>query len=409
MAVAAQAAAAQMRVTTTVQKNHALLTLADHLIQSAETVLSANAKDVVQAQNDGLDAALVERLRMTEAGVLAMAEAVRTVAQLDDPVGMIEHLRRLPSGIELGQMRVPIGVLGMIYESRPNVTIDAAALCLKSSNAVILRGGKEARHSNQALAQIITQTLQASALPDRAVQLITTTHRDAVTALLTAKGLIDVIIPRGGKSLVERVDAVAQVPVIRHLDGNCHVYVDEAADPVKATAIAMNAKTRRYGVCNAMETLLVHQAIAKTWLPGLVEQLLAFGVELRGCLQAQAIAPHIMPAAESDWYEEYLAPILAIKVVPNADAAMAHIQQYGSGHTDAIVTENFTLARRFLTQVDSSSVMVNASTSFADGGEYGLGAEIGISTNKLHARGPVGLLGLTTQKYIVFGDGHIRS
>lgn len=405
----AQAAAAQLRGATTAEKNQVLFDIAGRLQAQTRMVLTANAKDIAAAEQQGLDAALIDRLRLTEGGIAGMIQALHTIAQLDDPVGMIEHQRRLPSGIEVGQMRVPIGVLGMIYESRPNVTIDAAALCIKSSNAVILRGGKEALHSNQALALIVSEALQASPLSDHVVQLVPTPHRDAVTAMLAAKGLIDVIIPRGGKGLVEAVDTQAKVPVIRHLDGNCHVYVDRAADTVKASAIVMNAKTRRYGVCNAMETLLVHADLAPAWLPKMALDLRAAGVELRGCPQTLALCPQALPATEQDWYEEYLAPILAIKVVANADAAMQHIQHYGSGHTDAIVTEDYSLARRFLTQVDSSSVIVNASTGFADGGEFGLGAEIGISTNKLHARGPVGLLGLTTQKYIVFGDGHTRS
>lgn len=404
----AQIAAAQLRTASTGAKNSALLAIAERLEKNVNELLQANAKDLTQAQRSGLDAALVERLRLGPSSIAAMAQAVRAIALLDDPVGMIEHQRRMPSGIEVGQMRVPIGVLGLIYEARPNVTIDAAALCLKSSNAVILRGGKEAIHSNQALAQVIAQALAASELPAHAVQLVPTTHRDAVAAMVTAKGLIDVIIPRGGKGLMTYIDTLAQVPVIRHLDGNCHVYVDQAADPAKASAIVLNAKTRRYGVCNALETLLVHADMAKSWLPHVAQLLHEKGVEIRGCLNTQKLWPQCIPASEEDWFEEYLAPVLAVKVVPNAAAAMSHIQHYGSGHTDAIVTENYATARVFLAQVDSSSVLVNASTSFADGGEFGLGAEIGISTNKLHARGPVGLLGLTTQKYVVFGDGHIR-
>ena len=409
MARQAKLAAAHLRGVTTAAKNQVLMAIAEGLEQHIEALLEANAKDITAAELEGLSDAMVDRLRLSPASIQAMAQAVRMIARLDDPVGMIEHQRRLPSGIEVGQMRVPIGVLGMIYEARPNVTIDAAALCLKSSNAVILRGGKEAIHSNQALANIITQALQHSELPEHAVQLVPTTHRDAVTAMLTATGLIDVIIPRGGKGLIERVDALAKVPVIRHLDGNCHVYVDQNADLAKATAIVLNAKTRRYGVCNALETLLVHADIAQSWLPQIAAQLHAAGVELRGCPITQSYCAQAIPAVEQDWFEEYLAPILAIKVVPDAAAAMTHIGHYGSGHTDAIVTESYALARRFITEVDSSSVIVNASTGFADGGEFGLGAEIGISTNKLHARGPVGLLGLTTQKYVVFGDGHIRT
>ena len=409
LALQAQVAATELRAVTTGAKNRALLALAERIENSAEALLAANAQDIAAAQHNGLDAAMIDRLRFTEHGLAQLAQSVRDIVQLDDPVGMIDNLRHLPSGIEVGQMRVPIGVLGMIYESRPNVTIDAAALCLKSSNAVILRGGKEAIHSNRALAALITSVLQESELPEHAVQLIPITDRDAVAAMVTAKGLIDVIIPRGGKGLIERVDALAKVPVIRHLDGNCHVYVDAAADLNKASAIVLNAKTRRYGVCNALETLLVHADIAEHWLPQMAQQLHAKGVELRGCAITQRLCELAVPASEQDWYEEFLAPILAIKVVPDAAAAMAHIGHYGSGHTDAIVTENYSLARTFLAQVDSSSVIVNASTGFADGGEFGLGAEIGISTNKLHARGPVGLLGLTTQKFVVFGDGHIRT
>jgi glutamate-5-semialdehyde dehydrogenase len=339
--------------------------------------------------------------------IAGMAEGLRQIAALQDPVGEISDMSYRPSGIQVGKMRVPLGVVGIIYESRPNVTVDAAALCLKSGNAAILRGGSEAAHSNQALAQCIAQGLQEAGLPQTAVQVVETTDRAAVGELIAMPQYVDVIIPRGGKGLIERISQNARVPVIKHLDGICHVYIDDDADYDKAIRVALNAKTHRYGVCNAMETLLVAQSQAQKVLPELARQYGEKGVELRGCDQTRAII-EVQPATEEDWATEYLAPVLSIRVVADVQAAMDHIAQYSSGHTESIITENYTTSRRFLAEVDSSSVMVNASTRFADGFEYGLGAEIGISTDKFHARGPVGLEGLTSQKYIVLGDGHIR-
>jgi glutamate-5-semialdehyde dehydrogenase len=347
-------------------------------------------------------------LALTENGIQAMVEGLKQVAGLPDPVGEINDLRFMPSGIQVGQMRVPLGVIGIIYESRPNVTVDAAALCLKSGNACILRGGSEAIHSNQAIASCITQGLKSAELPAEAVQIVATADRDAVGELITMSQYVDIIVPRGGKGLIERISKEATIPVIKHLDGICHVYIDDKADIDKAVRIAVNAKTHRYGVCNAMETLLVAESIAKRVLPLLVEQYLEKGVELRGCLKTCSLISEAARATETDWHTEYLAPILSIRIVSGIDEAIDHINRYSSSHTEAIVTEDYTLARRFLREVDSSSVMVNASTRFADGFEYGLGAEIGISTDKLHARGPVGLKGLTSLKYIVLGDGHIR-
>src|SRR5690606_38348438 len=340
--------------------------------------------------------------------IAAMAEGLRQIAALPDPVGEITDLRRRPSGIRVGRMRVPIGVIAIIYESRPNVTADAAALCLKSGNAVILRGGSEAINSNLAIAACIAEGLAAASLPAEAVQVIDTTDRAAVGALVTMDEFVDVIVPRGGKGLIERISRDATVPVIKHLDGICHVYIDDDADVDKAVRVAVNAKTRRYGICGAMETLLIAEAMAPAVLPELVRRYTDAGVELRGCERTRELSPGMKAATDEDWVTEYLAPILSIRVVDGLDAAIEHIATYGSGHTDAIVTENVSRADRFLAEVDSSSVMVNASTQFADGFEYGLGAEIGISTNKLHVRGPVGLEGLTTQKYVVFGDGTIR-
>ena len=337
-----------------------------------------------------------------------MAEGLRQVAALPDPIGEIDDLSYRPSGIQVGKMRVPLGVIGIIYESRPNVTADAAALCLKSGNACILRGGSEALHSNQAIAQCIKRGLQQAGLPEHCVQVIETRDRQAVGYLIQMEQYVDVIVPRGGKGLIERISRDARIAVIKHLDGNCHVYIDDKADPDKAIAIAFNAKTHRYGVCNAMETLLIAEAVAADVLPELARQYLDKGVELRGCEKTRSLVSECQPATEQDWETEYLAPILAIKVVADLNEAIEHIHQYSSAHTETIVTEDYTRARRFLREVDSSSVMVNASTRFADGFEYGLGAEIGISTDKLHARGPVGLEGLTTQKFIVLGDGQIR-
>ena len=390
------------------KKNHALLAIAEALDKQQTVLIAENQKDLAAGQLNGLDAASLDRLALTPSGIQAMITGLLQIAALPDPVGEITNLSYQPSGIQVGQMRVPLGVIGIIYESRPNVTVDAAALCLKSGNACILRGGSESLHSNQAIAACITEGLTAAGLPITAVQIVATTDRAAVGELITLQDYVDVIVPRGGKSLIERIAKDATIPVIKHLDGICHVYIDDKADIAKAIAIAVNAKTHRYGVCNAMETLLVAESIAVQVLPLLAASFLEKGVELRGCLKTCSIIPHCSRATEDDWHTEYLAAILAIKIVHDLDDAIAHINHYSSSHTEAIVTEDYTKARRFLREVDSSSVMVNASTRFADGFEYGLGAEIGISTNKLHARGPVGLIGLTSLKYIVLGDGHIR-
>lgn len=389
-------------------KNAALFAVADALEAERARLKEANARDM-RAGRGRLDAALLDRLELTDERIAAMAEGVREVAALPDPVGSITDLNYRPSGIQVGRMRVPLGVVGIIYESRPNVTADAAALCLKSGNAAILRGGSEARESNQAIAACIARALASAGLPVDAVQVLETTDRAAVGELLRMTEHVDVVVPRGGKGLIEYVAEHAKVPVIKHLDGVCHVYIDADADLDKATSIAVNAKTQRFGTCNTMETLLVAEAVAERVLPGLAETLRQAGVELRGCTRTCALLEdRAVPAKEEDWGAEYLGPVLAIRVVPDLDAAIEHIERYGSHHTDGIVTENVTRARRFLREVDSSSVMINASTRFADGYEYGLGAEIGISTDKLHARGPVGLEGLTSVKYVVFGDGHVR-
>lgn len=390
-------------------KNSALEAIAAALEANQPALLEANEKDMAAGQASGLDAALLDRLELTDARVKSMAEGLRQIAALPDPVGNITDMNYLPSGIQVGKMRVPLGVVGIIYESRPNVTADAAGLCLKSGNAAILRGGKEAIHSNQAIAQCIHAGLEMAGLPAAAVQVIETTDRAAVGEMITMPEYVDVIIPRGGKGLIERISEDARVPVIKHLDGICHVYIDGEADLEKATQIAFNAKTHRYGVCNAMETLLVAEGIAEQVLPELAKMYREVGVELRGCTTTCKVIPDCIAALPEDWDTEYLAPILSIKIVKDIDEAMDHIRVHSSAHTETIVTENFTLARRFLREVDSSSVMVNASTRFADGFEYGLGAEIGISTDKFHARGPVGLEGLTSQKYVVLGDGHIRN
>ena len=403
----ARAASRLMAKANTGMKNNALLAIAERIEAQREQLMAANRIDLEKGQNNGLEPALLDRLELTPARIDTMIEGLQQVAALPDPVGEITGLNYRPSGIQVGKMRVPLGVIGIIYESRPNVTVEAASLCLKSGNATILRGGSEAINSNQAIAQCIEQGLEASGLPKEAVQVIETTDRAAVGELITMPEYVDVIVPRGGKGLIERISNDARVPVIKHLDGICHVYIDAEADPEKAINIAVNAKTHRYGVCNAMETLLVHEAVADLLLPKLAELYAEKGVELRGCEQTVKLIDAIA-ATEEDWQTEYLAPILSIRVVEDMDAAISHINQYSSQHTETIVSENYTLARRFLTEVDSSSVMVNASTRFADGFEYGLGAEIGISTDKIHARGPVGLEGLTSQKYIVLGDGHIR-
>ena len=389
-------------------KNAALFALADALLEGEERILAANARDMKAAREGGLDAALTERLELTPDRVANMAEGVRQVAELPDPIGAISDLVRRPSGIEVGRMRVPLGVVGIIYESRPNVTADAAALCIKSGNACVLRGGSEALESNRVIGDIIQKALRAAGLPAEVAQVVQVSDRAAVGAMLAMPEYVDVLIPRGGRSLVAFVSEHARMPVIKHLDGICHVYIDAAADAEKAMAIAVNAKTQRFGVCNAAETLLVDAAVADAFLPDLERRLAPYDIELRGCDRTCAILPGIASASEEDWRTEYLGPILSVAVVDGIEAAIAHIARYGSGHTDAIVTENYTRARQFLREVDSGSVMVNASTRFADGFEYGLGAEIGISTDKFHARGPVGLEGLTSQKWVVYGDGQVR-
>lgn len=404
---AARKASRELAGATTEQKNRALLSIAETLIAQSDNLKAENQKDLDAGKEKGLDAAMLDRLAMTDKVIATMAEGLRQIATLKDPIGEIEDMNYLPSGIQVGKMRVPLGVVGIIYESRPNVTIDAAALCLKSGNATVLRGGSEAYYSNHALAACVQQGLKEANLPEAAVQVVETTDREAVGEMIAMPEYIDVIIPRGGKGLIERISQGARVPVIKHLDGICHVYIDDDADTEKAVKVAMNAKTHRYGVCNAMETLLIAESRAQEVLPTLVKAYEEKGVELRGCEKARAIAD-MKAATDEDWATEYLAPVLSIKVVADVNEAMDHIAQYSSGHTESIITESITTSRRFLAQVDSSSVMVNASTRFADGFEYGLGAEIGISTDKFHARGPVGLEGLTSQKYIVLGDGHIR-
>ncbi|HGF5326270.1 glutamate-5-semialdehyde dehydrogenase, partial [Pseudomonas aeruginosa] len=394
----------------TAQKNRALLAAADALDAARAELSHANEQDLAAGRANGLEPAMLDRLALTPARIDDMIEGLRQVATLPDPIGEIRDMRYVPSGIQIGKMRVPLGVVGIIYESRPNVTIDAASLCLKSGNATILRGGSEAIHSNQAIARCIQQGLAEAGLPAAAVQVVETTDRAAVGALISMPEYVDVIVPRGGKGLIERISREAKVPVIKHLDGICHVYIDVAADLDKAIRVADNAKTQRYAPCNTMETLLVHAGIAEQVLPPLATIYREKGVELRGDAATRALlGADVLEATEEDWRTEYNAPILSIRIVDGLDAAIEHINTYGSQHTDAIITENFSDARRFLAEVDSASVMVNASTRFADGFEYGLGAEIGISTDKLHARGPVGLEGLTSEKYVVFGDGHVRT
>lgn len=405
----ARQASALLASASTHVKNNALSAIYTALQRSETQVLAANQLDMSQGRAQQLDEALLDRLELTPARFKAMLQGLNDVISLTDPIGEITDLAYRPSGIQLGKMRVPLGVVGMIYESRPNVTLEAAALALKSGNAIILRGGSEALQSNQAIAHAIQHGLKAAGLPEHCVQVIKTKDRAAVGQLITLNQFVDVIVPRGGKSLIERVSKEATIPVIKHLDGNCHVFVEAQADLHKALPIALNAKTHRYGVCNAMETLLVDEKVAEEFLPHIAELYAEKNVELRGCAETQRIlGEHVIAATEEDWYTEYLGPILAIKVVSGMEEAILHINHYGSHHTDAIITENFSLARQFLTRVDSSSVVVNASTRFADGFEYGLGAEIGISTDKIHARGPVGLEGLTSQKWIVLGDGQIR-
>ena len=394
---------------STQTKNTALSAIYTALENSETAILAANQMDMTKGRNNHLDSALLDRLELTPTRFNGMLEGLKDVINLVDPIGEITDFAYRPSGIQLGKMRVPLGVVGMIYESRPNVTLEAASLALKSGNAIILRGGSEAFESNQAIAEAIQHGLKAAGLPENCVQVINTPNREAVGQLITLTEYVDVIIPRGGKGLIERITNDARIPVIKHLDGNCHVFVEAQADLQKALPIALNAKTHRYGVCNAMETLLVDEKIADEFLPLIAELYAEKQVELRGDQATRRIlGDSVKTATEEDWYEEYLGPILAVKVVSGLDEAVAHINQYGSHHTDAIITENFSTARQFLARVDSSSVMINASTRFADGFEYGLGAEIGISTDKIHARGPVGLEGLTSQKWIVFGDGQIR-
>ncbi len=405
---AARAASRAVARADTNVKNKALLVMAAAIRRDAAKLLAANALDMEAARAKGLDAALLDRLALSEKGVAGMAEGLEQIAALPDPVGEISDMNYRPSGIQVGKMRVPLGVVGIIYEARPNVTADAAGLCLKSGNAAILRGGSEALHSNQAIAACVREGLAAAGLPETAVQVIETADRAAVGELITMKDYVDVIVPRGGKGLIERLMAEARIPVIKHLHGVCHVYIDDEADLEKAIRIADNAKTSRYGTCNTMETLLVAESVAAQALPPIADIYRAKGVEMRGCDRSRALVPDMKAATEEDWHTEYLAPIISIRVVKDLDAAMDHIATYSSQHTESIVTENYTKARRFLREVDSASVMVNASTRFADGFEYGLGAEIGISTDKIHARGPVGLEGLTSQKYIVLGDGQVR-
>jgi glutamate-5-semialdehyde dehydrogenase len=407
--VQAREASRAMAKADTRTKNQALNAIADMILREQDKILAANQQDLAQAKANGLDSAMLDRLTLTEKSVHGMAEGLSQIAALADPIGEIRDLKYRPSGIQVGKMRVPLGVIGIIYEARPNVTVDAAGLCIKSGNATILRGGSEAIHCNQVLANIVQQGLQIAGLPSAAVQVIETTDRAAVGAMITMKQYVDVIVPRGGKSLIERISNEATIPVIKHLDGNCHVYIDDEADLDKALRIVENSKTQRLGTCNTAESLLVAASIAERALPLIGKMLLDKGMEIRGCEQTRQWLPQAKASTEQDYYTEYLDAIISCKVIAGLDAAIAHINQYSSQHTESIVTENYSKARRFLREVDSSSVMVNASTRFADGFEYGLGAEIGISTDKLHARGPVGLEGLTSEKYIVLGDGQVRS
>lgn len=404
----ARAAGREVARSTTGTRNAALHSMAEQIEANASAIAAANQEDLAAARQAGLDAALVDRMELTPGRIQAMADGLREIAALPDPVGAIREIASRPSGIQVGRMRVPLGVIGIIYESRPNVTADAAGLCIKSGNAAILRGGSEAINSNRAIAECVRAALVQVGLPEDGAQIITTTDRDAVGALIQMPEYVDVIVPRGGKSLVERISKEARVPVIKHLEGVCHVYIDSAADIDKACAVAVNSKTQRLGTCNTMETLLVAADIAERVLPQITAQLRQADIQMRGCARVCALIADVQPASEEDWGMEYLGPILSIGIVDDLDAAINHIERYSSGHTESIVTESYPKAQRFLREVDSSSVMVNASTRFADGHEYGLGAEIGISTDKLHARGPVGLEGLTTEKFIVLGDGHIR-
>ncbi len=409
LGIAARKASRDMARASTNTKNLALTTIAAAIRREKAALMAANQTDLESARANGLEPAMLDRLALSEKSIATMAEGLEQIAALPDPIGEMSDFKYRPSGIQIGRMRVPLGVIGIIYEARPNVTADAAGLCIKSGNAAILRGGSEAIHCNRALAALVHEGLEAAGLPKGAVQVVETTDRAAVGELITMKQYVDVIVPRGGKGLIERISSEARIPVIKHLDGNCHVYVDDAADAAKALRIIENAKTQRLGTCNTAESLLVARSVAAAQLPAIAAMLTAKGVEIRGCAETRRLVPQAMAATEEDYYTEYLAAIISCKVVDGLDEAIAHINQYSSQHTEAIVTENYTSARRFLREVDSSSVMVNASTRFADGFEYGLGAEIGISTDKLHARGPVGLEGLTSLKYIVLGDGEIRS
>ena len=408
MGAAARDASRALAVASTATKSKALVTIAETLDAERAKIKEANAADLAAAQDNNIDQPLVDRLSLGDKGIDQMIAGLLQIDGLKDPIGEVTDLSYRPTGIQIGKMRVPLGVIGMIYESRPNVTVDAAALCLKAGNACILRGGSEAFLSNQAIAACVTKGVIAAGLPGACVQLFATTDRSAVGEMLKLDDFVDVIVPRGGKGLIERVSKETRIPVIKHLDGVCHVYIDAHAEPAKAIEIAFNSKAEKYAVCNAMETLLIHQQIAAEVLPPLVEKFVKANVELRGCERTAKVAG-VGSASEADWSEEYLGPILAIKVVDGLDAAIEHINRYGSGHTDVIVTENYSHSRQFIQAVDSASVMVNASSQFADGFEYGLGAEVGISTDKLHARGPVGLEGLTSQKYVVYGDGEVRN
>lgn len=407
--ISARAASRLMAAADTNTKNQALLHIASAILREKSALITANQQDLAAARANGLDEAMLDRLTLSEKSILTMAEGLQQIANLADPIGEMSNFKYRPSGIQIGQMRVPLGVIGIIYEARPNVTVDAAGLCIKSGNACILRGGSEAIHCNQALAKLVHEGLEKTGLPKSAVQVIETTDRAAVGELITMKQYVDVIVPRGGKGLIERISNDARIPVIKHLDGNCHVYIDDEADLAKALPILENSKTQRLGTCNTAESLLIARSVSASMLPKLAAMLTANGIEIRGCAETLALVPQAKPATEEDFYTEYLAAIISCKVVDGLDEAIAHINQHSSQHTEVIVTENYTKARRFLREVDSSSVMVNASTRFADGFEYGLGAEIGISTDKLHARGPVGLEGLTSLKYIVLGDGQTRA
>jgi len=407
--VEARKASRAMAKAETNIKNLALTSIAKAIMREKNALLAANQQDLAAAKIAGMEPAMLDRLALTEKSIAAMAEGLEQIARLTDPIGEVSDMKFRPSGIQIGKMRVPLGVIGIIYEARPNVTVDAAGLCIKSGNAAILRGGSEAIYCNQALARLVHEGLVAAGLPKTAVQVIETTDRAAVGELITMKEFVDVIVPRGGKGLIERILDEARIPVIKHLDGNCHVYVDDEADFDKAIRIIENSKTQRLGTCNTTESLLVARSVAKTMLPKIAEMLISKGIEIRGCVETCSLVKAANPATDDDYYTEYLDAIISCKVVEGLDEAISHINQHSSQHTEAIVTENYTKARRFLREVDSSSVMVNASTRFADGFEYGLGAEIGISTDKLHARGPVGLEGLTSLKYIVLGDGHVRN